>query len=62
MLNNFLGLSDVHYVSTDEDIPQWASQAVMNLSANRIIYSGEAQVDTLTRAEAAEILLRAMEE
>jgi len=61
MLNNVLGLSDVHYLDADEDTPQWASQAVMNLSANKIIMSGEARADVLTRAEAAEILLRAMD-
>ena len=61
MLNNILELSDVHYVSAEADSPQWAAQAVMNLSANRIIDQGEATADILTRAEAAEILLRAMD-
>lgn len=61
MLDNILGLNDVRYVSRTEEVPEWAAQAVMNLSASRIITSGEATGDALTRAEASQILLRAMD-
>ena len=61
MLDNILRLTDVRYVSQSNDVPEWASQAVMNLSASRIITSGEARSDALTRAEAAQILLRALD-
>jgi hypothetical protein len=56
MLNNVLGLNNVSY-----EVPQWAAQAVMNLSASRIILSGAPVRDALTRADAAMMLLRAME-
>ena len=61
MLDNILRLTDVRYVSLSNDVPEWASPAVMNLSASRIITSGEARSDALTRAEAAQILLRALD-
>ena len=61
MLNNVLGLGDVGYIETDGEVPTWASQAVMNLEANGIIVSGEAELPVLTRAEAALMLCRALE-
>lgn len=61
MLNNVLGLGDVGYIETDGEVPTWASQAVMNLEANGIIVSGEAELPMLTRAEAALMLCRALE-
>ena len=61
MLNNVLGLNDVRYVSADDAVPRWAAQAVMNLSASRILASGTPVRETLTRADAAVMLLRAME-
>ena len=61
MLNNVLGLGDVGYIETDGEVPTWASQAVMNLEANGIIVSGEAELPVLTRAEAVLMLCRALE-
>ena len=61
MLNNVLGLGDVGYIETDGEVPTWASQAIMNLEANGIIVSGEAELPVLTRAEAALMLCRALE-
>ena len=60
MLNNILNLTDVSYGSCDDDIPGWASQAVINLSAHRIIDSSDASEPMLTRADAAEMLCRAL--
>ncbi|MGE4486176.1 MAG: Ig-like domain-containing protein [Oscillospiraceae bacterium] len=61
MLNNILNLTNVSYGTCDEEIPGWASQAVINLSAHRIIDSADASEPTLTRAEAAEMLCRALD-
>lgn len=61
LLNNILSLSDVSYGACDEAVPTWATQAAMNLSANRIIDARNMTEPIITRAEAADILYRAME-
>lgn len=61
MLNNVLSLSDVSYGDCAEDVPTWASQAVMNLSANRIVDAQNMSEPIITRAECANILARSME-
>lgn len=55
MLNNFLGISDVKGAYSASGIPQWASQAVTNLSSCDI-YSDGSGSHYLCRADAAEML------
>ena len=61
MLSNILGVGDVGYLSCSDTVPEWAAQSVMNLEANGVIVSGEAELPVLTRAEAALMLCRALE-
>ncbi|MGI6027830.1 MAG: Ig-like domain-containing protein [Candidatus Heteroscillospira sp.] len=61
MLDHVLGLQNVSHMNQDGSVPVWAEQSVMNLSSSRILTYGEAASESLTRAEAAEILLRAMD-
>lgn len=64
MLDKILGLTDAVAVwySFDELLPDWAVQSAANLSARDIIPDGLSLLDdTLTRAEAAEMLCQAME-
>ena len=59
-LNKLLRLNDVRYVSLDgaEDVE--TAQACANLSACGVICEGELISDSLTRIEAAELLVNAM--
>ena len=61
MINNALGITDV-YVE-DSSAPAWAAQAVGNLSSCDIIddVSAGVSASTLTRADAAKMLLGALE-
>lgn len=61
ILNRALRLSDVSYLKVSEAVPSWAAQSAANLTACGIIGSDEAAVDSLTRAEAADMLAAAMD-
>lgn len=57
MLNNLMEITNVS-AAADTDTPAWAGQAAANLAACGMAPAG-VQSDTLTRADAAELLLRA---
>ena len=61
MLDRSLKLSDVSYLSAGDAVPSWAAQAAANLTACNVISSFGSASSTLTRAEAADILVAAME-
>ncbi len=64
MLNNVLEISDVTQVGSFADsavIPAWASQAAANLRSCDIIPSGVDYSESLTRAQAAKLLVNAKE-
>ena len=63
ILNRVMQISDVSGSSawTSDTVPIWAAQAVSNLAACSVIYpAGTSFSDGLTRAEAADMLVRAM--
>jgi hypothetical protein len=64
MLNNVLGITDVVSVWADIDeeaVPTWAYQATANLSSCDMMPAGiSSMADSLTRAEAAQMLASAM--
>jgi len=59
MLDNILEITDVSYGSVGEACPSWAYQATINLSACNIASAGVYGAE-MTRADAAEMLLGAM--
>lgn len=60
MLNSILGLSPVSYISLDESMDGELAQACANLQACGI-FDGAATADTLTRREAAHMLVNALD-
>ena len=60
MLNNVLGATDVPTAAFDSAVPAWASQATANLTACGVLTMSARYTDTLTRADAAEMLCAAM--
>lgn len=60
MLNSVLGLSPVSYISLDESMDGELAQACANLQACGI-FDGAATADTLTRREAAHMLVNALD-
>ena len=63
LLNRILGISDVTAVSnmTDDTIPVWGSQALINLRACKILpLQIDSHADCITRAEAAQMLVGAI--
>lgn len=61
MLNRSLKLSDVSYISAGDAVPSWAAQAAANLSACNVVGSFGGEGSSLTRAEAADMLIAAKE-
>ena len=61
MLNKAAGLTDVAVTGGDSAEPAWAAQSVANLRAQNIPTGGTAMTSALTRAKAAEMLLKAMD-
>lgn len=61
MLDRSLKLSDVSYLSAGDAVPSWAAQAAANLTACNVISSFGSGSSVLTRAEAADMLVAAME-
>ncbi len=61
MLDNALGTTEVAATAISDGVPAWAAQAAANLSAAGVITEGEAFSEPLTRADAAEMLVRALE-
>ena len=67
LLDNVLGISDVHVsmVSVEPAVPAWASQAALNLSACNIITPNTITMESagtyLTRAQAANMLSPAID-
>lgn len=61
MLNKAVGLTDV--ASTDEAgaVPTWAAQSVANLSSHNIIPDGTVMSSSLTRGQAAQMLVKALD-
>lgn len=59
MLNRTLRLSDVSYTE-DSAVPSWAAQSVYNLAACDVMSAEDAMDAPLSRAEAADMLLGAM--
>lgn len=60
MLNNALGITDVS-VTEDGAVPVWAAQAAGNLESVNVFSLGGRPDDAMTRADAAEMLMRAAE-
>ena len=60
MVNNILEITDIADAAAAADCPDWACQAAVNLSGCGVETFYSAYGDTLTRAEAAEMLLGAM--
>lgn len=61
MLSSILSVTNVSSFDTDSGTPVWAGQAVANLSACRVLPAGFVSDAPLTRAQAAEMLVSAME-
>jgi len=61
LLNNTLGLNDVRYVELDDSMEHATAQACANLSASGILDDMDHSDEKLTRAEAAELLSKALE-
>ena len=60
MLNNVLGATDVPTAAFDSVVPAWASQATANLTACGVLSVSARYTDSLTRADAAQMLCAAM--
>ena len=61
MLSSILSVTNVSSFDTDRGTPVWAGQAVANLNACRILPVGFVSDAPLTRAQAAEMLVSAMD-
>ncbi len=61
MLDNVLDTTDVAATALTGSVADWAAQATSNLAACGVITEGTAFSEALTRAGAAEMLVRAME-
>lgn len=61
MLSRAAGLTDVADIGGDEAVPTWAAQSVANLRSGSILGNGAAMSSALTRAQAAEMLVKALE-
>ena len=61
MLDNVLNTTEVAAAAFTDMVPDWAAQAAANLAACGVIAEGEPFSEPLTRADAAELLLRALE-
>ena len=61
MLSSILSVTNVSSFDTDSGTPVWAGQAVANLNACRILPVGFVSDAPLTRAQAAEMLVSAMD-
>ncbi len=61
ILNRTLKLSDVSYLDYSEAVPSWAAQSAANLTACGIVDDCDFDSDALTRADAADMLVNAME-
>ena len=61
LLNNALGINDVSYLMPQTELSSEVSQACANLSAVGLIREGELKEETLTRIEAAELIVKALE-
>lgn len=60
MLNNVMGATDVPTAAFDSVVPAWASQATANLTACGVLSVSARYTDSLTRADAAQMLCAAM--
>ena len=60
MLDNVLDTTDVTATALTGQVADWAAQATSNLAACGVITEGSAFSETLTRADAAEMLVRAI--
>lgn len=60
MLNNVMGATDVPTAAFDSVVPAWASQATANLTACGVLSVSARYSDSLTRADAAQMLCAAM--
>lgn len=60
MLNNVLGATDVPTAAYDGLVPAWAAQATANLTACGVLTFSSRYTDTLTRADAAQLLCAAI--
>lgn len=61
ILNRALGLNDVSYISLDSGVERETAQACANLSASGILREGELIQESLSRVEAAELLIKALD-
>lgn len=61
LLDSLLELTQVSSVQRDEAVPAWAEQSVSDLSACGMLPDGVGCADALTRADAARMLVRAMD-
>ena len=61
ILNRALRLSDVSYLKVSDAVPTWAAQSAANLTACGIVGDDEVTVESLNRAEAADMLAAAMD-
>ena len=61
LLNNALGINDVSYLLPETALSSETSQACANLRAVGLICEGELKEETLTRIEAAELIVKALE-
>lgn len=61
MLNSILSVTDVSATVDDPATPVWAGQSVANLTACRILPDGFVSDAALTRAQAAQMLVSALE-
>ena len=61
LLNNALKINDVSYLLPESELSSETSQACANLRAVGLIREGELKEETLTRLEAAELIVKALE-
>lgn len=61
MLDNAIDTTDVAATALTDSVPSWCAQATANLAACGIITEGRLLEQNLTRAAAAEMLVRAMD-
>ena len=61
LLNNALGINDVSYLLPETALSSETSQACANLRAVGLICEGELKEETLSRLDAAELIVKALE-